>query len=290
MRRLRLIIVLALLCAVSNINAQETRTAKGTETYVIPKNMTIEQAEVEAVKQAQLRIIADNFGTIVGSASTMTFSNRNGKSTSSSFTFGDTEVKGEWIETTEGPHIERRVVNDEFVLYVTIAGKIREIVSAPIQFQAKVLRNGTEENCESEVFKHRDYMYMSFQSPESGYVTIYITDGKDVQCLFPYNGLSAEHMKVDADKRYIFFSKEESGELDPRRVSQCMLGCKEDNEHNRIYLIFSPNKYSKAVDYSSGIVTMPRTLSYEEFHEWFSKLKRIDKETTCRIFDITISK
>lgn len=290
MKNFRLAIILYFIFAASTAYAQQTRSAKGTETYVIPRNMTIEQAEAEAVKQAKLRIIADNFGTVVGSASTMTFSNRDGKSTSSSFTFGDTEVKGEWIETTDGPHIVKRVVNDEFILDVTIAGKIREIISAPIQFQAKVLRNGTTDNCESDIFKHKDYMYMSFQSPESGYVTIYITDGQNVQCLFPYNGLPAEYMKIEADKRYVFFSKEESGELDPRRVSQCMMGCKDDNEHNRIYMIFSPNKYSKAVDYASGGIEMPRMLSYEEFHEWFSKMKRIDKELTCRTFDITISK
>lgn len=287
---MRLCFIAILICMRIDVQAQQIRSAKGTDLYVIPKNMTLEQAEAFAVEQAKLRIIADNFGTIVGSASTMTMSSRNGESEASSFTFGETEVKGEWIETTNGPNIERKVVNNEFVLEVTIAGKIREIISAPIMYNAKVLRNGVTDNCESDSFKQRDYMYMSFQSPESGYVSIYITDGKDVQCLFPYEGLSAEYMKIMADKRYVFFSKENSGELDPMKVTRCPLGCRENNEHNRIYLIFSPNKYSKAVDYSASMDNMPRHLSFEEFHNWLSKLRRLDKELTCKPFDIIISK
>lgn len=284
------LIVLLAICFAHDLSAQKIQQVKGTETYVIPKNMTLKQAEVYAVKQAKLRLIADEFGTIVGVSSTMTFSNRDGQSSSSSFTIGDTEVKGEWLETTAGPDIVRKVVNNEFVLDVTIAGKVREIISAPIQFHSKVLRNGVTDNCESDSFRHRDYMYMSFQSPEAGYVSIYITDGKDVQCLFPYNGLPAEYMRVDADKKYVFFSKEKSGELDPNRVATCRLGCKEDNEHNRIYLIFSPNKYSKAVDHSAHQANAPRTLSFEEFHNWLSRLRRLDKELTYKPFDIIINK
>ncbi|MBQ8573266.1 MAG: hypothetical protein IJ450_00225 [Bacteroidales bacterium] len=290
MKTLKSLLIFSLLCIVSNVQAQKTLIDKGTGIFVIPKNMTIEQAEVEAVRQVQNQIIEDNFGTVVGSASTITMSNRNGQSETTSFTFGDTEVRGEWLETTSGPDIERKLINGEFALQVTIAGKIREIVSAPIMYNAKVLRNGVEDNCESDTFKYGDYMYMSFQSPEDGYLSIYITDGKDVQCLFPYEGLQSDYMHLKADKRYVFFSRAHSGEIDPGRVAICKLGCQEDNEHNRIYLIFSPNKYSKAVDYSASMDNMPRHLSFEEFHNWLSKLRRLDKELTCKPFDIVISK
>lgn len=282
--------IFSLLCIVSNVHAQKIITDKGTGIFVIPKNMTIEQAEVEAVTQVQNQIIADNFGTVVSSASTITISNNNGESLTNSFTFGDTEVRGEWLETTSGPDIERKLINGEFALQVTIAGKIREIVSAPIMYDAKVLRNGVEDNCESDTFKYGDYMYMSFRSPEDGYLSVYITDGKDVQCLFPYQGLQSDYMHLKAGKRYVFFSKENSGELDPMKVSRCQLGCQEDNEHNRIYLIFSPNKYSKAIDYSASSDNMPRHLSFEEFHNWLSKLRRFDKDLTCKPFDILIRK
>lgn len=290
MRGIRLIIISVFICFAASMQAQHTRSSKGTSSFVIPKNMTLEQAETFAVEQAKLKIIAEEFGTIVDSYNTLTISNRNGESQSSMVTFGDTDVKGEWLETTYGPRIERKVENGEFVLDVTIAGTIREIVSAPVMFKANVLRNGVADNCVSDTFKQGDNMYMSFQSPEDGYISIYITDGKDVQCLFPYRGLSSEYMKVSADKRYVFFSKEQSGDIDPNSVIKCRLGCAEDNELNRIYLIFSPNKYSKAVDYSSSEDKAPRHLSFEDFHTWFSKLRRHDKELTAKSFFITISK
>lgn len=280
----------AFMLMAGSLHAQQIRTVKGKELFVIPKSMTIDQAEAAAVDQVKLRIIADNFGTIVGSGTTMVMSNSNSESYTSSFTFGETEVKGEWLETTSGPFIERKVINNEFVLEVTIAGKIREIVSAPVMFSARVLRNGVTDNCESDSFRNGDYMYMSFQSPEDGYLSIYITDGNDVQCLYPYKGLPSEYMRVSADIRHLFFSKEQSGIIDPNRVDKCRLGCQNDNEHNRIYLIFSPNKYSKAVDYSASDSRMPRHLSFEEFLGWLSKLRRLDKELTCQSFDILISK
>ncbi len=290
MKRIWIIILVALVGLSTDLHAQRELTVRGTESYVIPKNMTMEQAEVFAVESAKLRIIADNFGTVVGSTDILTIANKDGMSSVESLLMAGTEVKGEWIATVGEPRITRKVVNNEFVLEVTIAGKIREIVTAPVLFNAKVLRNGVTDNCESDSFRNGDYMYMSFQSPEDGYLSIYITDGNDVQCLYPYKGLPSEYMHVSADIRHLFFSKEHSGIIDPNRVDKCRLGCQNDNEPNRIYLIFSPNKYSKAVDYSASEDKMPRHLSFKEFHNWLSKLRRLDKELTCQTFDILISK
>lgn len=290
MSELRMIAMAALSCVAVSLHAQDVRNAKGSISYVIPHNMTLEHAEVVAVEQAKLKIIADNFGTVVSSSTTLTMSDENGMSSLNSFTFGETEVRGEWLETISGPKVERTVINNEFVLNIEIAGKIREIVSSPIQFHSMVLRNGVTDNCSSDRFKERDKMYVSFQSPEEGYVSIYMTDGKAVQCLFPYSGLSSEHMKVDADRRYVFFSKNDSGNLDPMRVRECTLGCEADNEYNRIYMIFSPNKYAKAVDHYDSTPKMPRSLSFEEFHTWLSKLRQLDNQLTCKSFDIIINK
>lgn len=285
----RTLIILTLLSLSFNLYAQRVITARGTEMYVIPKNMTLEHAERLAVEQAKLKVIADNFGTIVGASTALTISDGNGMSSIESFTFGETEVKGEWLETIGQPLIERKVVNNDFVIAVTIAGKIREIISAPIEFKAKILRNGVEDNCESNDFKERDKMYVSFQSAEEGHLSIYMTDGKIVQCLYPYRGLSSDYMKVEADKRYVFFSKKNSGELDPMRVMECQLACEADNEYNRIYVIFSPNKYSKPIDQSASN-SMIRTLTYNDFHAWLSKQKRLDTKLHCKPFDIVIKK
>lgn len=289
MNYVKTIMLVVLLTFTTSLHAQREITDRGTVSYVVPDNVTISQAEMFAVESAKLKIIADNFGTVLERYDNTSIMNKEGISSVESLTFAGAEVRGEWIATIGEPKITRKVINNKFVIDVTIMGRIREIISAPIEFRAKVLRNGVTDNCESDRFKVNDMMYMSFQAPEDGYVSVYMTDGKTVQCLFPYNGLPSEYMKVRSDERYVFFSKENSGEIDPFRVSECMLGCNGDNEHDRLYVIFSPHKYSKAVDHADAREDLPRILSNEEFHTWLSRLRRLDKELTYKVFDIVIN-
>lgn len=265
---------------------QRTVTDKTTYSYVIPKDESIRQAEISAIKQAKLQMIADHFGTIVGSISTIEMNDINGKGDIRSFTYGETEVKGEWIKDIVPPVIQKKLVNNEFVLQVTVNGMIREIISNTIDFKCKILRNGEDDSFESDSFINGDFLYISMQTPVDGYVAIYLTDGNEVQCLFPYEGLALDNMKVDADTRYVFFSKNQSGNIDPNRVRRMRLGCASTQEHDRIYVIFSTKKFTKAVDFANG--NLPRTLKYDEFHSWLSKSRQMDKEMTVKPFDITI--
>lgn len=268
---------------------QRTVTDKISYMYVMSDSETVRQAEATAIKHAQLQMIADNFGTIIGSTTTLLISNsERNASDVRSHVFGETEVKGEWIKTIGTPLIEYAVVNNHFVIKVSIEGVIREIVSTPIDFHCKILRNGVEDSCESLSFKYGDYMYMLFQTPVNGCLAVYMTDGEIVQSLFPYSGLPASYMNIQSDKKYIFFSKEKSGEIDPNRVQRMQLGCKLDVEQNRIYIVFSPNSFIKAVDRANG--NLPRQLSFEEFHSWLAKIRQIDRQMNVRSFDITISR
>lgn len=56
------------LCFVTILVASAQRTVTGnvTYTYVMSDNETVREAEISAVRQAQLKMIADNFGTTVG--------------------------------------------------------------------------------------------------------------------------------------------------------------------------------------------------------------------------------
>lgn len=257
-------------------------------TYVIPDNETIREAELVAVKQAQLQMIADHFGTLVGSSSTITMSNVNGKNDMREFTFGETEVNGEWLRTIGTPLVERQCVDNHFLITVTIKGEIREIVSNPVNYQFKILRNGLDDRFEDTSFRHGDYMYMSFRTPEDGYLAVYITDGETVQTLFPYSGLSSSAMKIKADNDYVLFSKERSGELDPNRVRRMQLGCRDAVEHDRLYIVFSPNRFSKAVDDDNG--ELPRQLSFRDFLSWLSGVRMRDVRMNVSPVDIVITK
>ena len=277
------VLVLLILSSMS-LRAQKVVKDTHTTIYVVSPSETIRQAEINAVMQAQTEMIADHFGTFVGVDDLILIKEGN----TSGITYGKTEVMGEWIETTAEPIIKKAVRNDSFVLEVTISGKIRQIASTPLDLRCKVLRNGDTDRCEDTSFMHGDYMYLSFQTPVDGYLTVYLTDGETVQCLFPYKGLSVDSMKVEADTKYVLFSRKHSGNIDPSKVQKMRLGCTEDVEYDRLYVIFSPNKYVKAVDYDNA--GMPRQLGFREFHEWLSKNRRMDKELNVRGFGIEIRK
>ncbi|MDY4572356.1 MAG: hypothetical protein SO437_04405 [Candidatus Cryptobacteroides sp.] len=283
-----LTLAILMLSIVFQTSAQRTITDQIAYTYVMSETETIREAEMAAIKQAQLQMIADHFGTLVSSSSTITMSNVNGQSDIRDFTFGETEVKGEWVRTIGTPFIQRQCIDNQFIIKVTIRGEIREVIANPVNFQFKVLRNGSSDRFESTTFKHGDYLCVSFQTPEEGYLAIYITDGETVQCLYPYPGLPASAMNVKADRKYVLFSKENPGDLDPSIVRRMPLGCNKPLEHNRIYIIFSPNKFTKAVDYGGG--EMPGHLSFTEFHTWLSSVRRRDTEMSVSPVDITISK
>ncbi len=265
-------------------SAQRTVTDSITYTYVMSDHETISEAEISAVKQAQLKMIADNFGTTVGSTTTITMSNGNIQD----FTFGETEVNGEWIRTIGTPTIKRLCVDNHFLIKVTLKGEIRETISNPVNYQFKVLKNGCDDRYESVSFRQGDYLCLSFRTPEEGYLAVYLTDGETVQCLYPYLGLPSSTMRMKPDTDYVLFSKEKSGDLDPNRVRMMRLGCRAEEEHNRIYIIFSTNQFSKAVDYDNG--DLPRQLSFKDFHSWLSGVRRRDVRMTVSPVDIVISK
>ena len=89
------------------MSAQRIVSGRYTYRYVLSDSETVKQAEVNAVKQAQLGMIADHFGTLVSSTTAITITE-----TSSFITYGDTEVKGEWLEDTAAPVIIKSVIND----------------------------------------------------------------------------------------------------------------------------------------------------------------------------------
>lgn len=269
----------------ANSFAQKIVTGKITYTYIIPSDESVKEAEISALKQAQYQMIADHFGTVVGASTSLYISDSSVQST----TYGETDVKGEWIETLGAPQYRKIVADDEFMIEVTVSGRIREIISNPTEFLCKVLKTPTDEY-ENFSFKNGEYMYMSFQSPTDGYLTVYITDGESVQCLYPYIGLSSDYMRVKADEKHILFSRRHPGELDPLKVKQVPLSCGlKDVEHDRIYVIFSPNRFTKAID-SAEDNKAYRMLDYESFHSWLSKIRRYDKEMNVKPIDITISK
>lgn len=64
--------------------------------------------------------------------------------------------------------------------------------------------------------------------------------------------------------------------------------CSREIEYNDIYIIFSPNAFTKANTNESTEDVLPRQLSFEDFQKWLVKLRKIDKEAIVNNKQISI--
>jgi len=287
MARFFFISVLLLVAAVSS--AQKVQKVTATYTYYAPENVTLEEAKRTALDRAKISAIADAFGTLVTQNNSTMVTNQNGVSDSRFFSLGSSEVKGEWIETTKDPVYDIRYEDDMLVVSVEVSGRIREIISAGIDFTAKILRNGTEEKFESYEFRSGDDMYLYFKSPVDGYLAVYLLDEttQEVYCLLPYKASGDGAYRIEHDRTYILFSamnEQENSSI----VDEYTMTCSREVEFNVIYVIFSPNPFSKANANNTCDEVQPRRLSYEDFKKWLVKNQKKDNQISFKNKQIKI--
>lgn len=257
--------------------SQKMKTVEGEYTYHAPENVTLEEAKRMALDRAKIQALADAFGTIVSQTNATHVQNRNGGSGIDFLSIGGSEVKGEWIETVGEPQYDISYEQGMLVVKVSVKGKAREIVSAQIDIKAKVLRNGTEDKFESDEFRDGDDLYLSFVSPVSGYLAVYLVDAEQkAYCLLPYRSQTDGIYKVEANRRYVFFNIKEAPPQERQYVDEYVMTCSRSSEYNQIYVIFSPQPFAKAADNASA-ETLPRELNYKELQKWLTKYRKKDK-------------
>lgn len=279
-----LIILLALPLA---FYAQKARKVCGEYIYYVPTNQSLEQAKNIALGRAKIKALADEFGTIVSQTNSTVLTNENGKTDNRFFSLSGSEVKGEWLENDGEPQYEILYEKNMLIVKCSVCGKAREIKNSSINFKATILRNGTTERFTSSEFHDNDFMYLLFQTPVDGYVAVYLIDETPTAyCLLPYQNDSDGQQIVKHGKEYIFFSPEKASE-ELNLVDQYSLTCSGSVEHNQIYVIFSPNPFTKATD-NAGAKYLPRQLSYKEFTEWLSNCRKLDPKMSIKVLHMEI--
>ncbi len=268
--------------------AQKTERVTATYTYYAPEHVSIEEARRVTLQRAQLQAIADAFGTIVTQSNATRVKNENGKSDVSLLSLGASEVRGEWLRTDGEPEYDIAYEDGMLAVTVRVKGVIREIVNAAVDFQAKVLRNGTEDRFEGEEFRNGDDLYLSFRSPVDGFLTVYLLDAEGTAyCLLPYRNDTGGRVAIEGNRHYVFFSLDDVPAEERSIVDEYTMTCSRDGELNQIYVIFSPQLFTKAVDYA-GEGLQPRELPYEEFQEWLFKCRKQDPEMRVEVKGILI--
>lgn len=268
--------------------AQKVQRVCGEFTYYAEGDESPNQAKAKALEGAKLQAIAAEFGTVVSQSIVSKESSENGMENSYFSQLSASEVKGEWLENVGEAEYKIEYVQEMLAVTCKVCGKAREITNEAVEFEATVLKNGTEKRFADTRFRNGDDLYLQFRSPVDGYVAVYLVDETPTAyCLLPYLSNAKGQQSVKHGENYIFFSpklsKTEGG------VDEFTLTCENNIERNQLYIIFSPKPFTKALD-DRVSEALPRQLAYEEFSRWLGKSRRNDSKMGLKVIHLEITK
>lgn len=292
----KIVLTLCLCFLCCDGHAQKTKRVRGFYRYVLSEDVTPMEGREIALEKARQNAIESEYGTSISHRSTsQTFVTGNGESTNFS-SIGQSLIRGMWVRNIGEPEFTLGVDQNQFYIECSVRGYAKEYKSAPIEFDVKLLRNGISPQFESKngVFKDGDKFYLSFKSPVDGYVAIYLVDAQNkAYCLLPYASDSDGKEHVTHGVTNIFFAPRNNVENDfivyeDEIINGLELNCEDKLELNQLYVIFSPNPFTKANDEKdkNGL----RSLSQEHFVEWLDKYLSYDSQMSVETIYIEVEK
>lgn len=252
-----------------------------------------EQAKINAFVAAKQKALEERFGLDVSKITNTLQINRNDgkevKSSSNVFSVGEVAVRGEWIETISEQVLSQSYVNGFWVVKVRVDGRARNYSTEKADIQYTFLKDVDDMDA-PVAFRDGSDLFLRFISPVAGQLCVYLVDEtQNAYCLLPYMNNQTGSQRIDANKEYIFFSTKYDNDAD-----EYTLNCERSLEHNAIYLVFSPNDFTKAVDKQGGKnfrdEQLPRELSYEALMKWLSRNQTKDPNMVVRSTLISIMK
>ena len=252
-------------------------------------NETPAQAETKAFERARQKALEDKFGLDVSAVTSSFISNANESSQTNVFSIGGTSVRGEWIETLTEKVLDKRFVDGFWFVKVRVEGRARNNSVEKTDIRYTFVRD--VQDIETPVsFRDGNDIFMRFSSPATGSLCVYLVDEEqNAFCLLPYADNTTGAQSVEANKDYIFFSEKFDS-----KAQEYTVNCQRSSEQNALYVIFSPNTFTKAHDQQSGKnwrdEPMPRQLTYEAFLKWLAKNQTKDPQMVVRREIISIRK
>lgn len=256
-------------------------------------NETPAQAEANAFSAARQQALEDQFGLDVTKITNTLITSRTegdkSKSETNVFSAGETAVRGEWIETIQEKVLEKNFTNGFWVIKVRVEGKARNYSTEKADIQYMFVKD--IQDMESPVaFRDGSDIFLRFSSPVAGYLCVYLVDEEqNAYCLLPYASRQTGSHPVEANKDYIFFSDKFD-----KDAQEYTVNCERSSEQNMLYVVFSPNEFTKAADKQGDKnfrdEQLPCELTYEALMKWLSRNQTKDPEMVVRSTLISIRK
>jgi hypothetical protein len=318
MKKLSLLLLSFMFCF--NAFAQDIKIAKTkgkAQVQWYPEQESLTQAKERALKLAKINALENAFGTLVMQGNTVYVENKKtGEKIETNTTFkmiGNTAVKGEIIQilktdikqTIKKEKVNRKKVEITYIDCV-ITLEAKELTDTKIEIESyplnsdKLLKPVTQ-------FIEGDDLFLYFRSPVNGYLTVFLDDGQQAQCLLPYRTMPKgleEAMPIIADKEYLFFSdKPEHNYFEDDFFSEDTyeLVASSDKDLNELYIIFSKKPLNKPIlnkDENNELLVelekenyeLPRNLDTKAFKKWLVKIQQIRNDLQIINHMISIEK
>lgn len=318
MKKIIILNILVILAPFILFSQKPVRTS-GEAQVEITETRSRKDVKKEARDMATVNALERAFGSVIIQGNSTYISNINtGEKTETNSVFNmiaNTSVKGEVVEVINEKYEDvkgykvidgKKIEVTEIKCEITI--RARELAEPPIDFTTFPLAC-TNIKCKTISFTENDDFFLYFLSPISGYMSVYLDDGKYSQCLLPYKNMPVEYesgMPVKADREFIFFSMEKEHnyfEDEDFKEDVYRLYSKSKKDINRLFIIFSKTPLNKPKlddnvktdqlteqEMAEGY-TMPKALKSEDFQKWLNKCRSYRKnDMQVDIIDITITK
>ncbi len=319
---MKLIYTLLLLFSTIIVQAQDNPVIKIQGKALVqwyPEVESKTQAKKRALQQAEVNAMEEAFGTLIMQGNTIYIENKKtGEKVETNTVFkmiGNTAVKGEIVKVLKENY-------KETVKKEKVAGKKKKqqitYIECTVQLLAKELKdtkiqietfplNSTKVIRPVTDFYEGDDFFLYFRSPVNGYLTVYLDDNENAQCLLPYRQMPEgmeEAMPVKADKEYVFFSdKPEFNYFDDDffKEDTYELYAESKKDINRLYVIFSKKPLNKPIlkddehkeillDLNKENYALPRIVPSDDFQEWLVKIRQIRNDLVIKTIMISIQK
>lgn len=270
--------------------ASDVKTVSGESTFYGESSHSLNDCKRFALEQARIAALAHEFGTTI-SQDVYQRDVVSGTTESNYFSMlNRTEVNGEWLaDEGEPQYTVGHDADNNFVVTCRIKGKARRLTNEAAEFAASVLRNGNEKRFADTRFRDGDDMKLYFRAPVAGYLAVYlIDDSRNVYSLLPYSTASDGIVRTARDKDYIFFDAAKADKAFGQ-PDELVITLEGDVERNQLYVLFSPNPFTRALD-NSAEAGLPRSLSYDDFTRWLTNARKRDPRMGMKVMHLEITK
>lgn len=291
---------LAFSLACTGVFSQKISHVVGEAQMKVEDHMTKEQAREKVKELAMIDAVQNEFGSYVGQETDIEVAE--GKVSYN--IIGGTKVKGEWVRTkdigfTEDSRTTTGEYGKEHETWITcrIKGVAKKAIPKARLFVQSL--NCPMITCRTEDYQSGESLYLHFKSPVHGYLSVFLSDGKTVYRLLPYDDMQEGNIKsvfVEADKEYILFNKEHNN-MDGVKADEYELYTYMEIEDNDLYIVFAEAPYSKPIleqgqdlsEYKENY-RIPKSLDADDFEEWLADNKALMESFQVIRNRITISK